>query len=434
MSAPGRLRLRAGLALDVDAVQGARDVVVADGRIAAIEPAGTAPRADERLLGGGGFLLMPGLVNAHTHLSMSLLRGVGADLPLARWLAERIFPAEARMTREDVYWGAALGAAEALLSGTTAVVDMYFHEDAVADACLALGIRASLAMGLAGSGDEFERQLEARALAVAAWRAEGHERVELRLGPHAPYTCPPPSLRLVAEAAARVGCGIHIHLSETASEVEEALQAYGRTPVALAAEAGLLARPTQAAHVVWPRPGDAELLAAAGAVVAHCPASNLQLASGMAPSVELAGMGVTIALGTDGAASTPSLDMFEAMRLAWLLGKGRRLDASRPSARDVFAWATVGGAAALGRSDIGRIALGQRADLVLVDIERPGLWPLPDDPYGAVVASLRGSDVHTVVVDGEVVVDAGRLVAMDAAELRHEGLGRAARLRGDGGV
>ncbi len=432
MTASAALRLRAGMALDAERVLGACDVVVEGGRIRAIEPPQSALAPDERVLGGEGCLLMPGLVNAHTHLSMTLLRGLGVDQPLRRWLEDHIWPAEARMDRDDVYWGALLGTAEALLGGTTAVVDMYFHEAAVAEACRESGVRASLAVGLAGEGAEFEARLHAAAAQVVDWRSGGPERVEMRLGPHAPYTCPPASLRLVARAAEEARCGIHIHLAETRAEVDEALAAHGRTPVELAADAGLFARPTQAAHVVWPGPGDAALLAASGAVVAHCPASNLQLASGIAPAVALADAGVRLALGADGPASAPSLDMFETMRLAWLLGKGAGLDASRPTAREAFAWATVGGAQALGLADLGRIAVGQRADLVLCDLERPGLWPLPPDPYAAVVQGVRAGDVRAVVVDGEVRVRDGRLVDLDVAALRREALARSARLRAGG--
>lgn len=426
----GTLRLRAGLALDAERVHGACEVVVEGGRIVAVEPAAGIEASAGRVLGGDACLLMPGLVNAHTHLSMTLLRGVGADRPLDAWLSDHIWPAEARMGREDVYWGALLGAAEALLSGTTAVADMYFHEDAVAEACVESGLRASLAIGLAGEGAEFAARLARAAGQIADWRGRGVERVEMRLGPHAPYTCPPASLRRVARAAAEVGCGVHIHLAETRSEVEAALSAHGRTPVELAADAGLFERPTQAAHVVWPRPGDSALLAAGDVVVAHCPASNLQLASGIAPALALADAGVRLALGADGPASAPSLDMFETMRLGWLIGKGAGLDAGRPTAREAFAWATLGGAAALGLEDVGRIAVGQRADLVLVDRERPGLWPPPPDPYAAVVQGVRAADVRAVVVDGEVRVEDGRLVGLDAAALRREALARAARLRG----
>ncbi len=429
----GRLRLRAGLVLDAEHVLGAAEVLVENGRITAVQPSGGAAHADERVLGGDDMVLLPGLVNAHTHLAMSLLRGLGADLPLKDWLEGHIFPVEARMTAEDVRLGTMVGVAEALLSGTTAVVDMYFHADQVAEACLESGIRASLAVGLAGEGEVFERRLKEACDLLTTWRRRGAGRVEVRLGPHAPYTCPPASLGRVAEAASALQAGVHMHLSETRREVEEALHRYGRSPVALAAEAGLLEVPLQAAHVVWPEPGDAALLAGGGAVVGHCPASNLQLASGIAPAVALVDQGVTLALGTDGPASAPSLDMFECMRLAWLVGKGRAENASRPTAREVFGWATLGGARALGRTDVGRIAPGQRADLVLARADRPGLWPAPPDPYALVVQGLRADDVDTVLVDGEVLVAGGALVRLDVEALGHRAKARAAGLRSGAG-
>lgn len=424
------LRLRAGLALDADRVLGPVDLLVSDGRIAAIEPLGSAAGAGERLLGGEGMLLMPGLVNAHTHLAMTLLRGVGADEPLDRWLGQYVWPAEARMTAQDVYWGTLLGAVEGMAGGTTAFVDMYFEETAAARACVDAGVRASLAIGLAGEGEAFERTLRKAADEIVAFRGRGDDRVELRLGPHAPYTCPPPSLARVAEVAAEIDSGIHIHLSETHPEVATSLARYGQTPVAVAAASGLLARPSQVAHVVAPGAGDSALLAAFGAVVAHCPASNLQLGSGISPVLDLVAAGVTIALGTDGAASAPGLDMFDAMRLAWLLAKGSRQDPRAPTAREALAWATLGGAAALGYGDLGRLRVGDRADLLLVDLERPGLWPLPADPYAAVVGGVRAGDVHSVIVAGAVRVEAHRPVGVDLRVLRDEARARALRLRG----
>jgi len=424
------VRLRAGTALDADRCAGPCDVVVRDGRIAAIEPFGSPAAPGERVLGGESALVMPGLVNAHTHLAMTLLRGVGPDAPLDVWLRSHIWPAEGRMTAEDVYWGSLLGAVEGLLGGTTAFVDMYFHEDQVARACRDAGVRASLAIGLAGQGDALARRLDAAGETIATWRAgAADDRVEMRLGPHAPYTCPPAALQTIARTAEILRCGVHIHLAETRAEVDEARAAHGRTPVELAAEAGLFGVPAQVAHVVWPAPGDARLLAEAGAVVGHCPASNLQLGSGVAPALDLVDAGVRLALGTDGAASAPGLDMLDNLRLAWLVAKGRAHDPRRPTAREAFAWATRGGAAALGRDDLGRLAVGATADLVVVELDRPGLWPLPDDPYALVVEGVRASDVAAVLVDGIVRVEGGRPVGIDLGALRREVLARARRLR-----
>lgn len=425
-----RLRLRAGMVLDAEAVLGARDVVVAGGRVVALEPFGTPAAAGEEVLGDGRSLLVPGLVNAHTHLAMTLLRGVGADEPLERWLERHVWPRERRMAPEDVYWGALLGAVEGLMGGTTAFVDMYFHADAVARAMRDAGVRASVAVGLAGEGEAFEAALERAGRTVADWSGAVGGRVEVRLGPHAPYTCPPASLRRTARAAEELGCGIHIHLAETEGEVERALAEHGRTPVQLAADAGLLDRPAQVAHVVWPRAEDLPLLARTGVAVAHCPTSNLQLGSGIAPALALADAGVRVAVGTDGPASAPGLDMLDGLRLAWLLAKGARRDPSRPTARDAFAWATRGGAQALGRDDVGRIAPGAAADLVLARLDRPGLWPPPDDPYAVVVQGLRGQDVRAVVVDGRVRVRDGRPVGVDLDALRREVMARARRLKG----
>jgi 5-methylthioadenosine/S-adenosylhomocysteine deaminase len=405
------------------------EIAVSGGRIAAVtEVAAAAPAADgAEALGGVGFAVLPGLVNGHTHLAMTLLRGVGQDLPLDRWLAEAIWPREAHLTPADVYWGTLLGLAEGLLSGTTWFSDMYLHEEQAAEAALAAGVRADLAVGLAGEGEAFDHAVDRAVDLCRAYDGAGSGRLRMRLGPHAPYTCPPASLRRVAHASDRAGLGLHIHLSETRREVEESLARHGATPVQVAVRQGIFDRPVVAAHVVYPRPEDLPHLAAMAGGVAHCPGSNLQLGSGVAPTRAMADAGITLAVGTDGPASAPGLDLWQALRLAWLLPKGANGDPSRPTADEVLRWGTAGGARALGRGDYGGVAAGAAADLVAVDLRGP--HHLPEGPLAAQLLSVaRPSDVRHVVVDGRLVVRDGHLLTVDLDRVRSECVARAARL------
>lgn len=437
-SRSGVVRVRAGCAVDAHRVWGPVEVSVRDGRIEHVEalPGGERGRdpADSReaayeILGGDDYVLMPGWVNAHTHLSMTLLAGAGSDRPLASWLKDAIWPAEARMTAEDVKLGASLGIAASLLAGTTTVHDMYFFEEAVVQAAVELGIRAVLSVGLAGEGDSFRRKVERAADLADGVNTRGIGRVRAGLGPHAPYTCPPDSLRAVAEMARARSLPVHVHLSETRQEVLDAKAAYGLTPVALAESTGLLDGLVVAAHVVWPEAEDLDILARHGTAVAHCPTSNLWLGSGTAPISELRAKGVRVTLGTDGAASSPGLSMMEVARTAWLLAKGRGENPAWPTARDVLAWGTVEGARALGWTDVGLIEPAQRADLVLLRMDRPERLPLSDDPYLDVVGLLDSRDVDTVLVDGRVLVRGGKLTDVDLPALSAAVTARARDMR-----
>ncbi len=435
-AATDALRIRAGSALDAEHVLGPVEVSVRNGRIERVDPPsaegqagtpdGTEPGA---VVGGSDYLLMPGWVNTHTHLSLSLLAGVGADRPLSSWLTDAIWPAEARMTPDDVELGARLAIATSLLSGTTTVHDMYFFEASVERAARDLGIRGVLSVGLVGQGEAFREKLRVAADLVEGMERRSEGRLRGSLGPHAPYTCPPDSLREVAKTAEARGLGIHIHLSETRTEVSDAEGTYGLTPIALAEQAGLFDVPCVAAHVVWPKSTDAEILARHGTGVAHCPTSNLWLGSGIAPVRDLCEAGVRVTLGTDSAASSPGLSMMEVARTAWLLAKGRGEDPTWPRARDVFAWGTVEGARALGYADLGLIAPGQRADLVLLRTGRAERLPLSDDPYLDVIGLLDSRDVDTVVVDGELRVRDGKLLDVDLDGLARESKERARALR-----
>ncbi len=388
-----------------------RDVLLPDGRTTTVHVEGNrieeigARREADVTIDGRGKALFPGLVNAHTHAAMTLLRGFGDDLPLQDWLAKRIWPAEARLTPEAIYWGTKLACLEMIRSGTTAFNDMYFHMDAAAKAVAESGIRGVLSEGFIDLHDpaRADREFRKAREVVRAITAMRNPRVVPALGPHATYTVSVDSLREFAQWATADRHLVHIHLSETKAEVEDAKREHGATPPARLEALGLLGPHVVAAHGCWLEDADVRLLSERGVNVAHCPVSNMKLATGRAmPLAALRAHGVGVSLGTDGAASNNSLDMFQTMKAAALLHKFATGDATVAAAREVFDMATLGGARAL-RLDAGEIAPGKLADLVLLDLRRPEMTPV-HNLISNVVYAATGDAVDTVICDGRVVM------------------------------
>ena len=406
-------------------------IVVSDARITYVGPddGAPAPAPGDEVIDAAGMVAVPGLVNAHTHLAMTLFRGAADDLPLQTWLAEKIWPVEARITRDDVYWASLLGIAEMLRAGVTTFNDMYWHVEAVADAVRESGIRACLSGVVIGVMPNAEEILTAAIARVRTLQAEGHPRILPAFGPHAPYTVPAPMLRRVIEAAAELGVGIHTHLSETAGEVAACRQEFGTTPIARMAELGLFTVPVTAAHVVHPTAGEIALLAAHDAVVAHCPSSNMKLGSGIAPVSALQDAGVAVALGTDGAGSNNTLDVLREMHMAALLAKVGS-DATAVSAPEALRMATRGGAAALRRDDLGVLRVGALADIALLDFTAPHLTPSAGREISHLTYAAHGGDVHTTVVHGQVLMHNRQLRTLDEARIRARVNEAAARLFG----
>lgn len=372
-------------------------------------------------------VVMPGMVNSHNHAAMTLLRGYADDMPLMQWLQEKVWPAEARLTGDDIYWGTLLAIAEQFRSGITAFADMYFFMDQVAQATVEAGARAYLCRGLIGTAPGAEQGLREGVDLVERWHGAAGGTVRAGLGPHAPYTCPDAFIQEVLAEARRLEAGIQIHLAETEAEVEQIRAEKGMSPIAWAARQGILERPVLAAHCVHLDADDIKLLAETGTFVSHNPVSNLKLASGIAPVAELLAGGVKVALGTDGACSTNQLNMFDHMRLAAVLQKARTGDAAVVGAADVFRMATVDGAEACGFERVGRIAEGWRADLVVVDLTAPHMNP-HHDILSLLVYSARPEDVRTVVVDGRPVMVDREMVTLDEARVIAECGARARRL------
>ncbi|QJA06769.1 amidohydrolase [Thermosulfurimonas marina] len=378
----------------------------------------------------GEALIFPGLVNAHTHASMTIFRGLAEDLPLMTWLHEYIFPVESRLRSEWVYWGAKLALCEMLRSGITAVCDMYLFEPYVIRAVEEAGVRAALGEGLFdfpspgyGPLEEGLRLTEDLLRAFA-----GHPRIRVMVMPHAVYTCSPETLKKAARLAERYGARLHIHLSETAEEVSQCLERYGRRPVAHLEVLGLLGENLHVAHAVELTDEEIELLARKGVSVAHCPESNLKLGSGVARVPEMLEAGVRVTLGTDGPASNNDLDLLSEMRTAALLQKGLRRDPTVLPAREILRMATEEGARALGFERCGRLEPGYEADLAVLDLTRPDLAPV-HDPLALLVYSARAGAVREVMVAGQWLMREGQILTLDEEETRHWVAGIAQEIR-----
>lgn len=363
---------------------------------------------------------LPGLVNAHTHAAMALLRSYADDLPLKEWLEKKIWPREARLTREDIYWGTKLALLEMIRTGTTTFADMYFHMDAVAEAVVEAGLRGCLSQGLIGLQDGDGGRLTTGVSLVKEWQGAGDGRITPMLGPHAPYTCPPEYLIKVADTAAGLGVGLHIHLAETKGEVADIQSRYGATPIALANRLGLFELPVLAAHCVHLTTEDISILAEKKVGVAHCPESNLKLASGVAPVKAMLSAGVNVAIGTDGAASNNNLDMVGEMRTCALLAKGISGDPTAVPAHQALVMATINGARALGlEKEIGTLEAGKKADLILVNKRLPHMMP-SHNVEADIVYAASGNDVDTVIVNGKILMSRGEVKTLDVEEIYTE--------------
>ncbi len=353
-------------------------------------------------------ILAPGLVNAHCHAAMVLFRGAADDLPLQRWLSERIWPMEGALVDESfVRVGTQLAAVEMLLGGTTTCVDMYFYSKAAAQSFLSLGQRAVLALPVIDFPTRYAADVDAYITTGLQVRDEfvGEPLLSFALAPHAPYTTADTTFQKVLAYANELGIPVHTHLQETAQEVSDALAQSNERPTARLARLGVLSPDFFAAHGVHLNATDIATLAQHGASVVHCPSSNLKLASGLAPIAALLKAGVNVGLGTDGAASNNRLDMFEEMRLAALIGKVQANDAASVNAAQAFTMATLGGARAAGiNQTTGSLTVGKAVDLIAVSLDSPGLQPI-FDPVSHFVYAASRADVTHVWVAGRALVN-----------------------------
>ncbi len=384
-------------------------------------------QADETI-GGEHLVALPGLVNAHTHAAMTLLRGYADDMDLETWLQTKIWPFEAHLDGDDVYRGTLLACLEMLRGGTTCCADMYhFYHDGVR-AFLESGMRAVPGGVLLGFLPEPQRRIANAISFVREYTNAGNGRITPALAPHSLYTCNEEQWRLMIDGARELGCLLHTHASETRREVADIRAQWGATPIRVLERLGALQTPLQAAHCVHLEEDDLEILAATGTRVAHNPTSNLKLASGFAPVEKFLQRGIMTSLGTDGTASNNDLDMWEEMRLAALLHKATTGDATAVSAQQALLMATRNGARSLNlETEIGSLSVGKKADIVVMDFDKPHLTPR-HNVVSHLVYAAKASDVDTVLVDGQILVRRGNCTRLDTAQICAEANHRAARL------
>ena len=364
---------------------------------------------------GAGRLVMPGLINLHNHVSMTLMRGYADDLPLMPWLTEKIWPFEAKLDGDDIYSGAELGIAEMLLGGTTAFVDMYWYADRVAEAAIRSGIRAVVSPAFVGTA--FDGYVERTQRMIERYNGAAGDRIRVWVAPHAPYTCTPEQIRESLKLCERNGVGVNIHVAETLSEVETIRERYGKTPVEHLRDLGVFDYRALAVHCVHLTETDMEILSRQGVSVVYNPQSNMKLASGIAPVARLLEWGANVGIGTDGPSSNNDLDMWDEMRTASFLQKVATMDPCVLPAYEILKMATVNAARAIGHAgELGVIKEGALADFILIDAVKPHLMPVYN-----MVANLiycgKAADVDTVVVNGEIVVEGRRIEGVDLSNL-----------------
>lgn len=364
----------------------------------------------------GGMLVMPGFVNTHTHVPMTLLRGYADDLPLHRWLTEYIFPAEARwMTPGHVRIAARLAFVEMIKSGTTCFNDMYFFEDVIAEEAKAAGIRGVMNESLTDfptvSFKSVEEGLARSERLIRNW--EGDALIHPSVTVHAPYTCSEDTLRKAKRLADKESVLLQIHVAETRKEVADIKARTGMSPAEYLSSIGLLDSNVIAAHCVWLNEKEVELLAGTGTSVGHCPKSNLKLASGIADTDAYMKAGITVGIGTDGAASNNTLDMVEEMRFAALLPKAVHYDPEAVNAAAALRMATIDGAKAVGLGDItGSLEVGKRADLIAVNMNASNMQPVYDE-YSAVVYAMNSKNIRSSMVNGEWIMHNREILHID---------------------
>ncbi|NLB89082.1 MAG: amidohydrolase [Syntrophomonadaceae bacterium] len=379
---------------------------------------GKAPEGNyEKIIDGTNRVVIPGLINTHTHAAMTLLRGYADDLPLKEWLETKIWPLEDKLTAEDIYWGTMLAIVEMIKSGTTSFTDMYFFMDEVAQAVEYTGIRGFLSRGMIGVGPERDQAIEDSINLHKKWQGAANGRITFMLGPHAPYTCPPEYLTKVIDLAKDLDSFIHIHVSETLTEFNDIKNQYGKTPVKHLYDLGLFEQKVIAAHCVHLTEEDMNILYENKVGVAHNPVSNMKLASGIAPVPQLLEKKIPVSLGTDGASSNNDLDMLQEMRTCTLLHKVNTMNPTVLPAHQALQMATRNGAINLGVGDkLGQIKAGMKADLVIVSLKEANMTPRYDIMANLVYAA-KSSDVETVIIDGQVVMENRVIKTFDENEV-----------------
>ena len=391
-------------------------IAIDGGKIAAIgEVTGTAART----IDAGGKIVMPGLINTHTHVPMTIMRGLKDDVTLQDWLFNSIFPVEDNLTPDDVYWASLAGMCEMLASGTTCFCDMYMMSDKIAEAALLSGMRANISRSIVDS-DGIDNAKKRIAESVELYKGFHGGKIKIDAAVHAVYTNSRDSVELTGRMADDYNMRMQVHISETETENRECIEKHGKSPAQILNGYGLFDRPTVAAHCVFLDGEDLRIFKEKNVHIAHNPGSNLKLASGVAPIADYIGGGINTALGTDGAASNNNQNMFKEIQLAATLHKGVNRDPLLISASEALKMATVNGAKALGReAEIGMIAPGMSADLIFVDTDLPHMYPM-HNAVSAAVYSAMASDVSAVMIEGEFLYENREFKTMDYEKIKFE--------------
>ncbi len=366
---------------------------------------------------GSQHVAMPGLINAHTHMGMSLFRNYADDMPLMAWLNEKIWPIEANLTAEDVYYGTMLSLAELIRCGCTTFRDMYYFVDEVAKATELSGLRANLGLGLVGVTDPEETLFEVVRSLHKKWHGSAKGRIRIEVSPHAPYTCSEAYLKKAAKLALELDTTLHIHLSESRFEVAQSIENLGKTPVEFCRDLGLFEAKTSAAHCVHLEEQDFDILKANNVSVLYNPSSNLKLGNGFAKINKMVNSGINVAIGTDGASSNNNLNMFEELHLGALVNKGIEEDPTVLPAYKMLEMATIAGARALGIDHlVGTLEVGKKADLILIDMNKSHLAP-HHDLIAMLVYATAGSDVSHVFCNGKLIFENDKILTFDESEI-----------------
>ncbi len=403
--------------IDDGAIAINKGVIVAIGDRVSIEKHYTA----KEYISGKNRVLMPGLINGHTHAAMTLFRGIADDLPLMEWLTKYIFPAEIRFVDpEFVRVGTQLACLEMIKGGTTTFVDMYFHPMEIARVVEECGLRAIIGAAVieqkSGYTDNFDDAMNKAESFISAWTGR-NTRISPAIAAHAAYTISPSNLKIVRQRANALAVPVTIHISESKAELEIVNKLYGKTSINHLESIDFFSGPTIAAHVVWPTAEEIPILVKRHVAVIHNPTSNMKIASGFAPIPEMVAAGVHVGLGTDGAASNNDLDMWEEIRMAALIHKGRLLDPRTMPAATVLNIATRGGAEAIGLGNTtGSLTAGRRADLMQISLDAPHLVPLYD-VVSHLVYAVDAADVQTVIVDGQILMRDRQVLTLNEDEV-----------------
>jgi 5-methylthioadenosine/S-adenosylhomocysteine deaminase len=389
------------------------DIVIEGRKI--ISVGGSSPHGftPDRIIDGRSSIVLPGLINAHTHLSMVLLRNYADDLDLFTWLNEKIWPIEANITKQHVFTSSMLGIAELIRSGVTTIADMYFFPNETSRAVEKAGIRARIGADFMGDEKHIEKRLPEFQKLYNDWHGRAEGRISIDTAPHSAYTLTPGALQMAINFAKKNNTRIHTHISESRKETDENFKKHGISPFEYFEKAGLFEKPVYAAHCVHLRENDLEIIKRYNIVPVHNPTSNLKLGNGFAPVPEMLNKSIYPALGTDGAASNNNLNMFEEIHLAAIIHKGNTGDPTVVSAYEALQMATIYGARALGIEDVcGSLTPGKDADIICLDTTKTHLQPL-HDPIATLAYGAQASDVHFTMCAGQILMEDGEIRTFD---------------------